>query len=195
MKLAKDAVNEILEHIKSTVDEIDGLSVEQMVQTLFSSRRVFVFGAGRSFLVAKSFAMRLVHLGFNVFIVGETITPKIEIGDVLLLVTGSGMTQSVVLVAQTAKKTGAKIVALTSNKESSVGKLADCTVVIGTKTNGGKVKDYLQDQLSGKDRVLSPMGTLFEDTCQVFLDGIIVEMMEKAGKTEEDMKKIHTSLE
>jgi 6-phospho-3-hexuloisomerase len=48
-------------------------------------------------------AMRFMHLGYTVFIVGETNTPAILEGDLLLVASGSGTTSSVVSSAEKAK--------------------------------------------------------------------------------------------
>ena len=47
-------------------------------------RRIFVAGEGRSGFSAKGFAMRLMHLGYTVYVVGETITPALREGDLLV---------------------------------------------------------------------------------------------------------------
>ena len=52
---------------------------------ILNARRIYVMGAGRSGLVAKGFAMRLMHLGFQSYVVGETITPALQKGDVIVI--------------------------------------------------------------------------------------------------------------
>ena len=42
---------------------------------------------------------------------------------------------------------------------------------------------------------LAPLGTLFEDTVMVFLDSVVVELMERLGKTEEDLRAVHANIE
>jgi len=39
------------------------------------------------------------------------------------------------------------------------------------------------------------MGTLFEITSLIFLDGLIAELMHKMDKTEDDLKEKHNVLE
>jgi 6-phospho-3-hexuloisomerase len=57
--------------------------------------------AGRSGLALKMAAMRFMQ--YTVFIVGETNTPAILEGDLLLVASGSGTTSSVVSSAEKAK--------------------------------------------------------------------------------------------
>ena len=61
-------------------------------------------GAGRSGLVAKAFAMRLMHLGFTAYVVGETITPAMRPKDLLVIFSGSGRTKTIADIAETARE-------------------------------------------------------------------------------------------
>ncbi|MCD6557705.1 MAG: 6-phospho-3-hexuloisomerase [Candidatus Aenigmarchaeota archaeon] len=198
MKLTKQAIKEILQHVKKVTEDIKGEQIEQLMEKLISARRVFVYGTGRSGLVSKAFAIRLAHLGIEVFAVGDTITPPIGKGDVLFCVSGSGKTESVVLLAKTAKKLGAKVISITSDTKSSLAKISDIVLRIKGRTKNDilkEEKDYLAAQIKGKDSPLSPMGTLFEDSCLLFLDGVVVELMNRIGKTEKDMRKRHMNME
>ncbi len=198
MKFAKQAIEEILSHVKDVTENIKGEEIEQLMEHIIAAKRVFVYGTGRSGLVSKAFAIRLAHLGFDVYIVGETITPPVTKGDVLFCVSGSGRTGSVVLLAKTAKEEGATVVAITSDVNSTLAQLADTFLIIKGRTKNDilkEEKDYLTDQIKGKYSPLSPMGTLFEDACQIFLDGIIVELMNRTGKTERDLRSRHMNME
>ena len=157
---------------------------------------IFVTGAGRSGLAAKAFAMRLMHLGLSSYVVGETISPAINAGDCILAISGSGETNTIVTAAKISKKRGAKVLALTSYPESSLGQLADGIIHVKGRTKV-EVDDenYLKRQIKGNYTSLTPLGTAFELTSLVFLDGLVSELMETMGKTEEDLKNRHTVLE
>jgi len=192
---AKEAILEIAEHLNSAAKEIKGEQIKQFIDAILNAKRVFIYGCGRSGLVSKSFGMRLAHLNLPVFVVGETITRPIKIGDLLISITGSGNTNTVVNISQIAKNNGAIVAVITSNKESQCGKLANVLVEIPGRTKDGAPKDYLERQVIGTHTTMSPMGTLFEDTAQIFLDGIIVELMYALEATEKDMSKLHANLE
>ncbi len=198
-KVFEDAIGEILTNIKKFVKIIDVKSLEhfiwEFVNVKMNNGRIFIHGAGRSGLVGKAFGMRLVHLGFNVYIVGETITPAIAPNDLLICISGSGRTKTVVQVATIAKQINTRIIAITSNKQSPLGELSDWIIEIPGRSKDEKREDYLKDQLEGFHAPLTPLGTLFEDTTQLFLDAFIVVLMQKFGKKEEDLKAIHTNLE
>src|ERR1700724_946320 len=110
----------ILEEIGSVINRVDQEELTHFIKTIQSGKRIFVVGEGRSGLMAKSFAMRLMHLGASVYVVGETITPSIEKDDILVAVSGSGTTKSILFFAQKASELGCKVAALTTNPESEL---------------------------------------------------------------------------
>jgi 6-phospho-3-hexuloisomerase len=193
--IVNDAISEIVDNVLSVSEELDPKEITEMTDLMKSAKNVFVLGVGRSGLVAKAFAMRLMHLGIGVYVVGETITPTISDKDSLLAISGSGETTHIISIAQIAKKRGAKIIAVTSYIDSTLGKMADLIVHVKGRTKIDLEKDYVRRQIDGQHQTLSPMGTLFEVTSLIFLDGIIAQLMVEMGKTEEDLKARHTPLE
>jgi 6-phospho-3-hexuloisomerase len=193
--ILNDAIDEILENVKEASLELDEENINQMLDILTSAKKVFILGVGRSGLVAKAFAMRLMHVGINVYVVGETITPAIYDEDCLIAISGSGETSYILSTAEITKSRGAKIIAVTSYVDSTLGKLADLIIRIKGRTKIDSEKDYIRRQINGRHQSLAPLGTLFEITSLIFLDGIIAELMFKMGKSEEDLKERHTVLE
>jgi len=145
--------------------------------------------------VAKAFAMRLMHLGFSVYVVGETITPAIHDDDCLVAISGSGETSYIISTANITDKRGAKIIAVTSYEQSTLASLADLVIPVKGRTKIDMEKDYIKRQMGGKHQSLAPLGTLFEISTLIVLDGFIAELMNKIEKTEEDMKLKHNVLE
>lgn len=177
---------------KSSVNQIDGF-----LDVLLKSERIFVMGAGRSGLVAKSFAMRLMHTGFSAFVVGETITPPISDRDVLVAFSGSGSTKTIGDIADTAKSIGAKVALITANPDSRIGKISDCVVKIDTDKDL-VLKDeheYEVRQMLGNYRSFAPLGTLFETASLIFGDAVISTLMDMKKIEEGDLKKRHTNIE
>lgn len=197
--ITRDAVIDIVNYVLKAIDLISDTEKNAMIEALIAARkegrRVFVVGAGRSGLVAKAFAMRLMHMGFDVYVVGETIMPPIRKGDLLLAVSGSGRTKTVVAVAEAAKSVGARVIALTTYPDSPLGKVADIVVRIPGRTKLAIEEDYLIRQIRGYHEPLAPLGTLFEVTTMIFLDGVVAELMSTLGITEEEMKERHTNVE
>jgi 6-phospho-3-hexuloisomerase len=159
------------------------------------NNKVLVMGAGRSGLVGRAFAMRLLHLGFNAYVLGETIVPPIGKNDLIIAISGSGRTKLIVTAAEAGKEAQAKLIAITSYADSPLGKIADIVIEIPGRTKYSKNEDYFARQILGITEPLAPLGTLFEDTTQIFLDGVIAELMIKLRKTEEDLKNAHANIE
>jgi len=195
MEETKRAVEEILEHIQSIQRDMKAREINQFVDALLKSKRVFVVGAGRSGLVAKAFAMRLMHVGMDVYVIGETITPALRAKDTLLAISGSGETELIVETAKIGKKIGAKIIAVTSYPRSPLAKLADVVVTLPGRKEVAAIADYMKRELFGEYASLAPLGTLFEVGVMVFLDGIMAALMVKLGKKEEDLKARHATIE
>ncbi len=193
--ILNEAIEEIVDNVMAVSSETNEDSVNEMIDILTSSKNVFVIGQGRSGLVARAFAMRLMHLGIGVYVVGETITPAIDDDDCLLAISGSGETSYIISTAKIAKMRAAKIVAVTSYSESTLGKMSDLVIHIKGRTKVDSEKNYIKRQMDGKHLSLSPLGTLFEVSTLIFLDALIAQLMDKMGKTEDDLKKRHTVLE
>lgn len=193
--IINDAIEEIVDNVLAVSAETNEKNIMEMMEILTSSKNVFLLGQGRSGLVARAFAMRLMHLGISVYVVGETITPAIDEDDCLLAISGSGETSYIISTAKIAKKRGAKIVAVTSYENSTLGNLADLVIHIKGRTKVDSEKNYIKRQMNGKHLSLSPLGTLFEVSTLIFLDALIAQLMDKMGKTEDDLKKRHTVLE
>jgi len=175
--------------------------VESMINLLVDvynkkDTKILVMGAGRSGLVGRAFAMRLMHLGYNVYVLGDTIVPSIGKDDIVIAISGSGRTKLIVTAAEAAKKVGAKVIAITSYPNSPLGKLADIVVEIPGRTKIADTElDYFARQILGIHEPLAPLGTLFEDATLAFLDGVTVELMNRLGKTEDELRARHANIE
>ncbi len=176
----------VSEHIRNLRNHIDLKSVDEMIGLIENSKAIFVIGAGRSGYIAKAFAMRLMHLGYSVYVVGEAVTPRITNDDVLIAISGSGETTSVVNISKKAKDIGSKLIAITGNKNSSLAAMSDVIVIVK-----GKMKSERDDSISQ----LAPLGTMFELTAMIFLDALVAELMMRKHLTEKDLEKRHAVLE
>ncbi len=181
-------------HLEKLAGEIDNDSIKEMLTEVLEARRIFVLGAGRSGLVGRAFAMRLMHLGLSSHVVGETTTPAVSNEDVIIAISGSGQTRSVADLGKVAKDIGAKVVAITSNKDSKLGDLADVVVELPGRTKED-IGGYLERHMRGEYTYLTPLGTSFETSASVFLDAVIAELIYITGASEADLKSRHTNIE
>ena len=104
----------VIEKISDILDATDDTYAEKLTEMLDNAKRIFIAGAGRSKLVGNFFAMRLVHGGYDVSVVGEIVTPSIKNGDLLIIISGSGETEQLIAFTKNAKKVGAKIVLISA---------------------------------------------------------------------------------
>jgi len=190
----------IADFIINATKELKREQVERMINKLVEAyerrdHKILVMGAGRSGLVGRAFAMRLLHLGYNVYVLGDTIVPRIGKGDIVIAISGSGRTKLIVTAAEAAKHVGATVIAVTSYPDSPLAEIADIVVEVPGRTKIAREEDYFARQILGIHEPLAPLGTLFEDTAMVFLDAVVAEQMERLGKTEEDLKAIHANIE
>ncbi|HDH43823.1 MAG TPA: 3-hexulose-6-phosphate synthase [Thermococcus sp.] len=195
MQTIVKVIQDITDHIKTVATSLKLEQVRGMVDAMIGANKIFIYGAGRSGLVGKAFAMRLMHLDFNVYVVGETITPAFEEGDLLIAISGSGETRTIVDAAEIAKNQGGKVVGITSYKNSTLGRLSDVVVEIPGRTKADIPTDYIARQMLTEYKWMAPMGTLFEDSTMLLLDGIIALLMATFQKSEKDMKRKHATLE
>ena len=175
------------DQIESLKKSIDMRQVAEFMDAIERARKIFVMGAGRSGFVARAFAMRLMHLGYDVYVVGETVTPRIGEEDLLITISGSGETTSVVNISRKAKEEiGSTLAAITQNENSTLAKMSDVVVLLN-----GKNKHQRDEALSS----IAPLGTMFELTALIFLDGLIAELMSIKNLTEKDLERRHAVLE
>ena len=194
MDYIKKTAEEITKHALTVISQIDMVQKEKMIETIIKSDSIFIVGSGRSELIGKAFAMRLMHLGFTVYVVGDVTTPAIKDTDCLIAISGSGETKIVTTAAHTAQEIGANVVGITTNMNSTLGKIIDVKVNIDSKSKE-PWKHPTTHVLKGNYDDLAPMGTLFEDSTLLFLDGLIAEFMHRLGKKEDDLKMRHAIIE
>ena len=186
MELAK-SLRVILDELERTlggVSEQQGGALHQLHQLLSQSKTVFVTGEGRSGLVARCFAMRLMHLGLAAHVVGGTTTPAFGEGHLLLAVSGSGETDLTCTVARLAKKAGGRVAAVTASGTSPLATAADLVLLIpaayGSAGDGGSIQ-------YGR--------SLFEQAALIVLDAVALQLQRDLAQAQEDMNARHANLE
>ncbi len=199
--MGKTRVQEMMRLMGAKIRAIGELlhddEVEKFLEEILQAKRVYVMGAGRSGLVAKAFAMRLMHLGLQSFVVGETITPAMRADDVLIVFSGSGKTKTVADIAETAREIGAHICLITSNPDSRIGKMAECIVQIESHrdTVENDSAEFEIRQMLGDHKSFAPLGTLFETASMIFADAVISRLMEITKTDESALKNRHANIE
>lgn len=175
----------VQDEVTRTAAGIDQKQLAVLTLHIGRAERIFVAGAGRSGLVLRMSAMRLMHLGRTVHVAGDTTTPAIAAGDLLLVASGSGTTPGVVKAAETAAKAGARIAAFTTNPKSPLSSLSDALVVIpaAQKTDHGSA---LSRQYSG---------SLFEQVLFLATESVFQTLWDTTDEPADQLWRRHANLE
>jgi 6-phospho-3-hexuloisomerase len=156
-----DELDTVLTEIQGVAAHIDREQLAALAKSLTAADRIFVTGEGRSGFMARAFAMRLMHLGLPVFVIGETTTPSIKGTDTLVAVSGSGTTGGTVRVAEQATELGAALWAITTDAASPLGTTATGLLVIPAAT-----KYRRPDEAP----TIQPLSSLFDQATHIALD-------------------------
>lgn len=173
----------ILEEIDNTLSHLEDNDYGRFANEVVGASRIFTAGKGRSGYVANSFAMRLNQLGKDASAIGEATTPSIKEHDLLIIISGSGSTEHLRLLAEKAHSVGAKIALITTKKESKIGDVADTVIALPAGT---------KHEAEGSEQ---PLGSLFEQSSLIFLDSVVIGLMEAFNINEKAMQDNHANLE
>lgn len=179
------ALSSVLSEVIAAVGSTSTQDLSALADEITDAQRVFVLGSGRSGLALKMFAMRLMHLGHETHVVGETTTPAIGEGDLLLTASGSGTTGGVVAAAQKARRAHARVAVLTTAPASPLADLADqlTCVPAAQKTDHSGFAS------------LQYAGSLFEQSLVLLCDGVFQRLWERSRKSGEELWPYHANLE
>lgn len=158
--------------------------MDAFIRMLRSHARIFVYAAGRSGLMIKAFAVRLVQMGFSAYVVGETATPALRKGDLLILASASGTTKSVCEYADTAKKIGADTAIITTDTSSYLRDNFEPVILMEADS-----------KLTLEQKSLQPMGSLFEQALLLTLDAAVMRMSAQRSDEYDEMRRNHVNLE
>ena len=156
----------VADTLKEMVSGVDTQEIENVMYMLIRAkqdgRKIYLMAAGRANLIIRTFAMRLMQIGFYAYVVFDTNTPAMEAGDVLIAGSGSGTTETVVAIARQAKKIGGKVILFTKNADTHLAREADAILRIPTERCTQK---------------LQSKGSEFEQSMFLLCDNISVELM------------------
>ncbi|ROQ40009.1 6-phospho-3-hexuloisomerase [Frondihabitans sp. PhB188] len=179
------ALDLITGELEAVTSRIDADALDELAALLAGADRVFVHGAGRSGIALRMTAMRLMHLGLAVHVVGETTTPAIAAGDVLLVASGSGTTSGIVAAATTAAEANARVAVLTTAGDSPLAERADVVVVIPAAAKLDRSATASQQYA----------GSLFEQAVGLVGDAVFHSLWKRSGLTADEIWPRHANLE
>jgi len=148
------------------------------VEVLHQAPQTFVYGAGRSGIVGRAFAMRLVQAGLRAYVIGESVTPIVRRGDAVFILSSQGESASSNQTGNIVRREGAELIVVTSRATSKLAHTATLLLVV----------EFPEDP----DRPrYAPLGTLFEAASLRLTDALIVELMHVRGESEDSMRRRH----
>ncbi|MGI0070901.1 MAG: SIS domain-containing protein [Thermoplasmata archaeon] len=168
----------IAERVTESLDRLDPAAVTAAIEILSRAPATFVYGAGRSGIIGRAFAMRLVQIGLRAYVIGESVTPIVRRGDAVFILSGRGESYSSIQTANIVRREGAELVVLTGRSSSKLAHIATALLSI----------DFPED--ADRPR-LAPLGTLFESASLGLTDAIVAELMRLRGESEESMRRRH----
>ena len=178
---------QILTEIRLALKQVDNDDIDMMIEAIINAKRIFLAGAGRSLLMLKCFGMRLMHLGFTVYIIGDVTTPAITQGDLLIIASGSGETGSMVNIATKAQRLLVKGILITTKSHSSIASLVEHKVIIPTSSLSS---DNKKNTFS-----IQPGASLFEQCLLILFDSIILTYINDQQRDCESIMLLHANLE
>ena len=174
----KETTAYILEEVRRTIEKVDEPLIDEIVTTLAAAPKIFIYGVGRSGLVGEAFAARLVQIGLNVHFVGDTTTPIVEKGHVVLIISNTGETMSAVQTANIVRRLGAVVISVTGSAHSKLGIASNMVMELVQPRDERKKKN-------------APLGTIFELSSMVMLDSMVPLLMSKLDQDEASLRRRH----
>jgi 6-phospho-3-hexuloisomerase len=180
-----DRCRSILAETERSLALVKQAEIDALEQALLGSGSIAVYGLGREGLAMRAFAMRLMHVGLPVAVVGDMTTPPIGPGDLFLVSCGPGYLSTVEALAGVARGVGTTVAMITSQPNAPLPRQADLLLTIPAQT-------MAEDEHSSSEQA---MGSAFEQAMWVLFDAMVPELQAATGQTVEDLRGRHTNLE
>jgi 6-phospho-3-hexuloisomerase len=180
----------ILKELESVLKEVPADLIDRLAAAVQAAEHIFVAGEGRSGLMARAFAARLVHLGLQVHEASEITCPRIGSQDLMIACSGSGETRTTLEKMLSAREVDAKVVLITANPDTRFGDAADILLHLPAPSAPPPGARGKRDGSSSQ-----PQRSLFEQALLIVLDSTVLKLMEKLHVKREEMAKRHTNLE
>lgn len=181
----KTNLNLILQENLLLAEKIDFNQIALLIPYINKAERIFLVAAGRSGFSLRAAAMRLMHFGLTVYVAGETTTPAIRKGDLLIAASGSGTTSTIVKAAEKAAAAGAEVVAFSTTTDSALAKLSALVLILPAA----------QKEDHGKTVSAQYAGSLFEQALLLLTDAVFQTLWAIDGTPAEKLWPRHANLE
>ena len=191
-QMLEQMLKEFYQNGCGVLEKVEEREMELAANTILKVKKMYVLGIGHSGFFGRIFAMKLNHLGLRAYTVFDEINPPFERGDLFIAISQSGGTQTILALAQKAKKLGGRVLAVTSKRDSVLGRLADAVLVID------KVDESVEYQVLSKIGDLQNqnfLGALFGFNIFILFYTIIIMLAEKLGESADSINERHANLQ
>ncbi|WP_413741987.1 SIS domain-containing protein [Sodalis sp. RH15] len=175
---AKERILTVISELDQIRNALDGERLNRLADSIHQTPRVFFSGQGRSGLMVKAIAIRLMHIGIQVYVAGESNTPAIGKNELLVAVSSSAKTTVTLSHIAAARKAGAKVVLISSAPAPEVD--ADIHIQIPSRTLVATEQHA---------------GSLFEQSLLIAGDAIAWRIQHLRGQQDADLDKRHANLQ
>jgi 6-phospho-3-hexuloisomerase len=166
------------ERVTQSLAAVDPKLINQVVDALLKAPAIFVYGAGRSGIIGRAFAMRLVQTGLSAYVIGESVTPIVHRGDAVFILSNRGESSSSTQTANIVRREGAELIVVTARGTSKLAHAASYLISL----------DFAED---APRPLYAPLGTLFESASLRLTDALIAEILVARGESEDSMRRRH----
>ena len=166
----QDLIETILKENLPLVQTLSDEAVKDFIQKIRDAKSIFFSAQGRAGFILRCFCMRLMHLGYQVYFCGETVTPAIEGHDLFVVLSGSGETPSTIESVRSAKKYNAVTYGILGNMDSKIASLVDMSIHLPGTTK------LCRD---GEPDSLQMAGSLFEQSAFLFLEAVVLYLYQE----------------
>lgn len=179
----KNIVETLSKEVTNVLNHVDGNSLDHVSNMILKTKNIFIQGNGRSGLVGKMIAMRLMHSGYSVHVVGETTTPNFTEEDLLIVLSGSGTGSTLDKMISKVRDIGGKTALVTATDDENITNKFDASIFINASTKHNNI-DTIQ-----------PLGNQFDQAMHLILDALVVSLNIKTKQSNDELKTRHFNLE
>ena len=111
--------------------------------------------------------------------------PALAGGDLLLAVSGSGKSAGTLVVAEGARKAGARLAAISATGDNPLAKLSDLVLVVPGAT---------KHEAAGEAKSIQPLSSLFDQSQHVVQDALTVLLGRRLEQGKDQMKAKHANV-
>lgn len=182
----QELADAVLKENRLLLQGVNDETVEDFIRRITGAGAIFFFAQGRSGFILRTFCMRLMHLGFQVYFCGETITPAIGSEDLLVVLSGSGETATTLESVKSAKKQKAMTCGILGNTESGIAAQVDKIIHLPGTTKLCRKTEPDSLQMAG---------SLFEQAAFLFLEAVVLILYRERKAQVGRLSHRHTTIE